>query len=432
MQAKSVPLGTQRSNRSRQDSVKQYMSRPVSPMDYARAFVHRGEALLELGLHAEALISFERALGFDPRYVLAHLGRAKTFVAMQQHQAALQIYDRIRKDEALLHHDPDLRQAIEQAILAVHEQALPPTDQVSMPVGERLRSITNQFKLPRVESKWYRRAVPVLGLALTASLVTPFIEEEASGFGWLKATDSQVIAELPETEPTVAAPGRISDLAKSDPSESDLNQRTSNGDADKQVAGAAYDAARTLRYRPSVSVVHTGQAAKPLAKAVRPLDPSQRDRIANYIVEQFRSKPNMARAVVHEAVLVGKQLQLDPLLLLAIIAVESRFDPMAQSNRGAQGLMQVRTSVHSARFDPFGGASAAFDFATNIRIGAQILQEHLTRHGSVDLALKHYVGAARMAHDQGYAAKVRKEKLKLEQILLQSASRGHQTKQEGS
>jgi soluble lytic murein transglycosylase-like protein len=140
----------------------------------------------------------------------------------------------------------------------------------------------------------------------------------------------------------------------------------------------------------------------------------------------------MARAVVHEAVLVGKQLQLDPLLLLAIIAVESRFDPMAQSTRGAQGLMQVRTSVHSARFDPFGGASAAFDFATNIRIGAQILQEHLTRHGSVDLALKHYVGAARMAHDQGYAAKVRKEKLKLEQILLQSASRGHQTKQEGS
>ncbi|MEY3184408.1 MAG: hypothetical protein RLZZ613_1096, partial [Pseudomonadota bacterium] len=297
-------------------------------MDYARAFVHRGEALLELGLHAEALISFERALGFDPRYVLAHLGRAKTFVAMQQHQAALQIYDRIRKDEALLHHDPDLRQAIEQAILAVHEQALPPTDQVSMPVGERLRSITNQFKLPRVESKWYRRAVPVLGLALTASLVTPFIEEEASGFGWLKATDSQVIADLPETEPTMAAPGRISDLAKSDPSESDLNQRTSNGDTDQQVADAAYDAARTLRYRPSVSVVHTGQA-RPLAKAVRPLDPSQRDRIANYIVTQFRSKPNMARAVVHEAVLVGKQLQLDPLLLLAIIAVESRFDPMA-------------------------------------------------------------------------------------------------------
>ncbi|MFN5809240.1 MAG: hypothetical protein ACK441_15395, partial [Burkholderiales bacterium] len=85
-----------------------------------------------------------------------------------------------------------------------------------------------------------------------------------------------------------------------------------------------------------------------------------------------------------------------------------------------------------ARFDPFGGVSAAFDFATNIRIGAQILQEHLTRHGSVDLALKHYVGAARMAHDQGYAAKVRKEKLKLEQILLQSASFSHQTKQEGS
>lgn len=226
-------------------------------------------------------------------------------------------------------------------------------------------------------------------------------------------------------------PRRDSDRAKSDPSEADLNQRTSAEGADQQVADAAYNASRTLRYRPSVSAVHSGQA-KPLAKAVRPLDPGQRDRIANYIVEQFRSKPNMARAVVHEAVLVGKQLQLDPLLLLAIIAVESRFDPMAQSNRGAQGLMQVRTSVHSARFDPFGGVSAAFDFATNIRIGAQILQEHLTRHGSVDLALKHYVGAARMAHDQGYAAKVRKEKQKLEQIWLQAAVSSDQPKHEGS
>jgi soluble lytic murein transglycosylase-like protein len=94
--------------------------------------------------------------------------------------------------------------------------------------------------------------------------------------------------------------------------------------------------------------------------------------------------------------------------------------------------MQVRTSVHSARFDPFGGVSAAFDFATNIRIGAQILQEYLTRHGSVDLALKHYVGAARMAHDQGYAAKVRKEKLKLEQIWLQAAVSSDQPKHEGS
>ncbi|MFM8882603.1 MAG: transglycosylase SLT domain-containing protein [Betaproteobacteria bacterium] len=431
MQAKSVPLGTQRSSRSRQDSVKQYMSRPVSPMDYARAFVHRGEALLDLGLHAEALISFERALGFDPQYVLAHLGRAKTLAAMQQHQAALQIYDRMRKDESLLRQDPDLRQTIEQAILALHEQALPPTDRGTVPVGEKLRSIANQLKLPRVESRWYRRAVPVLGLALTASLVTPFIEAYVSGFGLLKANDSQVIAALPEAEPTMAAPGRDSDRAKSDPSEADLNQRTSAEGADQQVADAAYNASRTLRYRPSVSAVHSGQA-KPLAKAVRPLDPGQRDRIANYIVEQFRSKPNMARAVVHEAVLVGKQLQLDPLLLLAIIAVESRFDPMAQSNRGAQGLMQVRTSVHSARFDPFGGVSAAFDFATNIRIGAQILQEHLTRHGSVDLALKHYVGAARMAHDQGYAAKVRKEKLKLEQIWLQAAVSSDQPKHEGS
>jgi soluble lytic murein transglycosylase-like protein len=68
--------------------------------------------------------------------------------------------------------------------------------------------------------------------------------------------------------------------------------------------------------------------------------------------------------------------------------------------------MQVLTVVHADRFNAFGGVTAAFDFAANIRIGAQILSEYLRRHGSINLALKHYVGAARMENDQGYATKI--------------------------
>ena len=142
-------------------------------MDYARAFVHRGEALLELGLHAEALISFERALGFDPRYVLAHLGRAKTFVAMQQHQAALQIYDRIRKDEALLHHDPDLRQAIEQAILAVHEQALESEATQRRQSAQQLREQRiKELAAKRLTDAGWRQMLASARNAAAAGLVT--------------------------------------------------------------------------------------------------------------------------------------------------------------------------------------------------------------------------------------------------------------------
>jgi hypothetical protein len=94
------------------------------------------------------------------------------------------------------------------------------------------------------------------------------------------------------------------------------------------------------------------------------------------------------------------------MLILAVISVESNFDPRAQSNRGAQGLMQVLTRVHADKFSPFGGVAAAFDPMANIRVGAQILNGYLKRDGSVEGALKAYVGAALLPSDGGYGAKV--------------------------
>ncbi|MBK8768658.1 MAG: lytic transglycosylase domain-containing protein [Burkholderiaceae bacterium] len=93
------------------------------------------------------------------------------------------------------------------------------------------------------------------------------------------------------------------------------------------------------------------------------------------------------------------------MLILAVISVESNFDPRAQSNRGAQGLMQVLTRVHADKFSPFGGVAAAFDpMATS---GQRPISERLPRRdGSVEGALKAYVGAALLPSDGGYGAKV--------------------------
>src|SRR5690606_21286616 len=98
-------------------------------------------------------------------------------------------------------------------------------------------------------------------------------------------------------------------------------------------------------------------------------------------------------------------------LVLAVIAVESSFNPKAQSHKGAQGLMQVLTRVHREKFAPFGGTGNAFDPLVNMRVGTQILKQYLVRAGgSVEGALKSYVGAALLPHDGGYGKKVLTER----------------------
>jgi hypothetical protein len=99
------------------------------------------------------------------------------------------------------------------------------------------------------------------------------------------------------------------------------------------------------------------------------------------------------------------------------MAIESRFNPFAQSHVGAQGLMQVMTKVHSEKYEDFGGKLAAFDPVTNLRVGVKVLQECIARAGSIEGGLKYYVGAANLEHDGGYAAKVMAEHARLQSVV---------------
>jgi hypothetical protein len=96
-------------------------------------------------------------------------------------------------------------------------------------------------------------------------------------------------------------------------------------------------------------------------------------------------------------------------LILAIMAIESSFNPFAQSTVGAQGLMQVHTKVHDDKFIAFGGKRAAFDPISNLRVGVQVLKDCIARAGSVQDGLRHYVGAALLDNDGGYAGRVMAE-----------------------
>lgn len=128
--------------------------------------------------------------------------------------------------------------------------------------------------------------------------------------------------------------------------------------------------------------------------------------MAQWLGKKYSVAHDPMRALVAEVHQIGTRNKVDPALILAVMAIESRFNPYAQSSAGAQGLMQVMTKVHIKQYDDYGGKLAAFHPVTNIHVGVKILKDCINRAGSIEGGLKHYVGAANMTHDGGYGAKV--------------------------
>ncbi|NBX54606.1 MAG: lytic transglycosylase domain-containing protein [Betaproteobacteria bacterium] len=142
--------------------------------------------------------------------------------------------------------------------------------------------------------------------------------------------------------------------------------------------------------------------------------PKQQANLAYWLSRKYRVAPEPLSALVAEAYEVGPSNQIEPTLILAVMAIESGFNPFAQSAMGAQGLMQVMTRVHSEKYEGFGGKFAAFDPVANLRVGVYVLKECIARAGgSVEGGLKFYVGASNNEADGGYAQKVLAEHARL-------------------
>jgi soluble lytic murein transglycosylase-like protein len=138
--------------------------------------------------------------------------------------------------------------------------------------------------------------------------------------------------------------------------------------------------------------------------------------VANWLSRRYSIAPLAMQEMVSSAWQVGRQQNLEPTLILAVMAVESSFNPYAQSSVGATGLMQVMAQVHRDKFAPYGGARASIDPATNVRVGALVLKDAITRGGSLEAGLRMYVGASSDATEGGYAAKVLAEQARLRQV----------------
>lgn len=153
------------------------------------------------------------------------------------------------------------------------------------------------------------------------------------------------------------------------------------------------------------------------ATAANPTElPRQQAAVAYWLSKKYKVAPEPLSVLVAQAFEIGNKAKLDPTLILAIMAIESGFNPFAQSPVGAQGLMQVMTKIHHDKYEDFGGKLAAFDPVTNLRVGVKVLQECISRAGSIEGGLKYYVGAANLENDGGYASKVMAEHARLHAV----------------
>ncbi|MEO8302715.1 MAG: transglycosylase SLT domain-containing protein [Betaproteobacteria bacterium] len=150
------------------------------------------------------------------------------------------------------------------------------------------------------------------------------------------------------------------------------------------------------------------------ARDVRP----EIDALAASLAKRYRISVAATRGVVSAAYREGQRIGLDPLLIIAVIAVESRFNPIAESEMGAQGLMQVIPRFHKDHLDA-AGVDSVLDPHSNIRVGAGVLKEYIKSGGNEVAGLQRYNGSSADATN-AYAAKVLGEKVRLQQSVRQA------------
>ncbi|MDP3843372.1 MAG: lytic transglycosylase domain-containing protein [Oxalobacteraceae bacterium] len=145
---------------------------------------------------------------------------------------------------------------------------------------------------------------------------------------------------------------------------------------------------------------------------------TQQKWVTYWLAKRYRVAGDAIHTLVSTSYQVARELKLDPLLILSVIAIESRFNPLSESPVGAQGLMQVMSKIHHDKFQKHGGVAAALNPVANINVGSRILKEYVVQGGSVEAGLKKYVGAAAFATDFGYGRKVLSEYRYLQDVAM--------------
>lgn len=161
---------------------------------------------------------------------------------------------------------------------------------------------------------------------------------------------------------------------------------------------------------PEDVVESASKPVEPVAPAV--LSPRMQGAL-DYVKRRYRVSADAVLPVFEMAQVIGKERRIDPLLIVAIIGIESGFNPFAESSFGAQGLMQIIPRFHLDKVPVGGGEKPLLDPVINIQVGVQVLEEAIRRRGGLVPGLQYYAGSS--DPDGVYASRVIAEKERLEQ-----------------
>ena len=146
---------------------------------------------------------------------------------------------------------------------------------------------------------------------------------------------------------------------------------------------------------------------------------AEMQRVRDWVARRYRVSDVILEPVLAQAEDSANQAGLDPLLIVAVMAIESGFNPFAESRQGAQGLMQVIPRYHKDKIGEDAREDALFDPLLNVRVGTQVLAEGMRRFGTMQGALQYYAGALKDPN-AGYTKKV----LALKQRIRTAARAG--------
>lgn len=170
----------------------------------------------------------------------------------------------------------------------------------------------------------------------------------------------------------------------------------------------------------SMNTAHDQQIVAPLPATITKPEPPHIDAIVDWALNRSRGQPNVQEDLLRKYVILtfeeATKWGIDPLLSLAVIAVESRFNYKANSPGGAKGLMQVIPFWHKDKIT----VAEAYHPTANIRAGNMVLRDCFARQrGNTRQALLCYNGSLGVT-GATYDKKVLNTRLTLQRAIEQS------------
>ncbi len=179
-----------------------------------------------------------------------------------------------------------------------------------------------------------------------------------------------------------------------------------------------------LRQVEQTAVLETSELTPASRSTTAPMQDLSSDQLAvtRWLSNKYKVSPEPLAALVSEAWALGERSQIAPTLILAVMAIESRFNPFASGHLGGLGLMQIEPEAHIGALSPFGGRLAAFDPLTNLRVGTRLLQALIQDASTLEDALRLYSLASGQLNNDTYV-----DRVLAEQKLLDNISQGAKT-----